>query len=352
MPIPTKDYCRNGTDRPARFAAFRVIDTSYKQIGRHSICVSILVPKFIRAGKRPLIVRWHGGYLVSGSRLLPEWFPKWLLEYAVARGAIILSPDYRLLPEATGQDILNDMRDFWKWVQRTLTHVLPRTSGPRRIAPDLTNILCTGESAGGYLAIQSLLHLCRQALFPSLDRLYKPIVMRALILGFPSLDLRSPWFSKAGPKSIMNSEPWGDVKILQEHMLNLPHGEVVTSDPTRKRIELARIIIQHGQMTRLLGNRTELFPLECLGILQMFLNQAPNGRHPFIWIYHGDKDTAVPFDGTKRFVSQIHHEVPQVQIKLSIGQGMEHGYDTALGMDEGWVRQGLQIIDRYWGGDG
>lgn len=44
---------------------FDIIQTNYKSIGDHGIRADILIPQTEYAGARPLIVRIHGGGLVS-----------------------------------------------------------------------------------------------------------------------------------------------------------------------------------------------------------------------------------------------------------------------------------------------
>jgi cephalosporin-C deacetylase-like acetyl esterase len=47
-----------------RFDSFDAFRTSYKKIGDHEIEVGILVPKDIKPGKTPVMVKFHGGGLV------------------------------------------------------------------------------------------------------------------------------------------------------------------------------------------------------------------------------------------------------------------------------------------------
>jgi hypothetical protein len=37
------------------------------------------------------------------------------MKYSILHSAIIVSPDYRMLPEANGLDIMKDLSDFWEW---------------------------------------------------------------------------------------------------------------------------------------------------------------------------------------------------------------------------------------------
>ena len=57
---------------PAKFSPFHIHSTSYKTVNEHKIGVDVLVPKDLKPGSRkcPLMVRFHGGFLVgnlSGS---------------------------------------------------------------------------------------------------------------------------------------------------------------------------------------------------------------------------------------------------------------------------------------------
>jgi cephalosporin-C deacetylase-like acetyl esterase len=53
------------TTAATRFDSFNLYRTSYKKLGDHEIEVNVLVPKGMKAGKHPLMVKWHGGGLVS-----------------------------------------------------------------------------------------------------------------------------------------------------------------------------------------------------------------------------------------------------------------------------------------------
>lgn len=50
-----------------KIAGFNLIQTSYKQVGNHAIRADLLVPQ-TASGKRPVIVRFHGGGLVRINR--------------------------------------------------------------------------------------------------------------------------------------------------------------------------------------------------------------------------------------------------------------------------------------------
>lgn len=62
-------------------------------------------------------------------------------------GAVIVSPNYRLLPEARGLDILEDMRAFWAWMDAgSAQRYLDGMDGSIKL--DASRTLLVGESAG------------------------------------------------------------------------------------------------------------------------------------------------------------------------------------------------------------
>jgi acetyl esterase/lipase len=113
----------------AKFDPFSITDVTYKTVNHVPIEASILIPKLItgeRPGKYPLVVRWHGGFWMTGHRLFADWFPSFVLEWALKHNAIVVTPDYRLLPEANGTDILNDMKDFFAWLRNPTARRISR----------------------------------------------------------------------------------------------------------------------------------------------------------------------------------------------------------------------------------
>lgn len=87
---------------------------------------------------------------MCGSCDFADWCPAWIIELALKHNAVLVQPDYRLLPEADGEQILDDMVDFWAWLGRDLPSIIQENG----IEVDMDRVLVSGESAGGYLALQ------------------------------------------------------------------------------------------------------------------------------------------------------------------------------------------------------
>ena len=147
------------------FDPFDIYRTSYQSCGI-DIGADILVPKKpSRISRRPVIVRIHGGFLVcvpspnsridfliflqvAGSSLFPAWFSHWILEFAQEQSAIIVSPNYRLLPEVKGNEIVQDMKNFWDWFNKEGPQQSLNSVGRPEIQLDPEQLLLIGESAG------------------------------------------------------------------------------------------------------------------------------------------------------------------------------------------------------------
>ena len=58
----------------SKFRAFNLVDVDYKEVNGTGVPASILIPKDIKSGKHPVLVRWHGGCFITGHRFYPEWY--------------------------------------------------------------------------------------------------------------------------------------------------------------------------------------------------------------------------------------------------------------------------------------
>ena len=89
----------------------------------------------------------HGGFLVTAHGLFAPFFPKWTDKLALDHSAIIVSPDYRLLPSKNGlADLLEDLEDGWSWTKSSL-NVFLKENAPGHEA-DFGHVLLAGGSAG------------------------------------------------------------------------------------------------------------------------------------------------------------------------------------------------------------
>lgn len=174
-----------------------------------------------------------------------------------------MSPDYRLRPEATFAEIVDDIRDFWVWVEDQLPKVLASASSPAEL--DINNIAVTGESAGGHLAAQSaLLAMTRNAL-------------RIVIPMYPALDLTG---ALEHTKREIEYRP---VSILEDYLANSKQ-KMLTRTRNGVRMDLACSMMQNDRLVDVTGPNAYLDPLQSL--------ESAGVQPPFL-LAHGKTDTSV-----------------------------------------------------------
>jgi acetyl esterase/lipase len=212
----------------ALYNQFHVITTTYKTVGTHSIEVDILIPKTSLgpsanvASSHPIIVKIHGGALITGSKSFLPWFGPWVLQLALAHNAVILVPNYRLIPEAKYYEVHSDIKDFSVWLRCSLPEFLesqPEPYGAVRVSS--TRILFTGDSAGGYLTLLAALH--------------QPVdSIRAAIAAYPSADLQDPKLNnaEAAQKSPAFGAPILPPTIIGDYIKTL--NLLLSTEKTRK----------------------------------------------------------------------------------------------------------------------
>lgn len=250
----------------------------------------------------------------------------WILDLALANDAILVMPDYRLMPEASGLDILQDVHSFFTWLlapENLQSHL------PGEISPDLNNILVTGESAGGWLAIQSAFHA--------------PNSIKAVIAHYPMLDLRDKYYTQDYEKHLFDPPiPQLDRSILRDFAANLRGNEVVTSAMPPARSEIFASMLQQGSFGKFFGDDSRLYPIEMLKLDRV-------ESVPPTWILHGKQDSAIPIDGTYRYVKVLKEKLADAKVHLSYREG-DHGFDNLppARLDEEWVKEGVAFINQYW----
>lgn len=252
---------------------FNITDTMYKTVGEHEIGVTILVPKTTPPGKRPVLVRFHGGAMTEGER--ESFLRPWILELVLKHHSILITPDYRLRPETDWEDIMDDIRDFWTWVENNLPIYLRENYGP--VEADLHDVAVTGESAGGYYTVQSgLLGMYRHG-------------FNVLVCGYPLIDVAEHL------RRLEASKEKIPLSVLESHMHNLTEQtRFLSRTPYGTRMRLAASMMMNGRFVDLSGKNAYLDPMTSL-------ESAP--PLPPIVLMHSREDESVSFTPQYIFVS-------------------------------------------------
>ncbi len=95
---------------------------------------------------QPVIVWFHGGGLTGGQKFIPAEL--------VERGYVVVAPNYRLIPDVTVTECIDDAAEAVNWVFRNID----------RYGGDPSKIFVSGHSAGGFLT--SMIGLDKSRLAP------------------------------------------------------------------------------------------------------------------------------------------------------------------------------------------
>jgi acetyl esterase/lipase len=259
---------------------------------------------------------------ILGDAIYPDWFQSWLRDYALHHNAVVVAPNHRLLPESTGLDVLSDINDFWSWLQTDLQPYLDKSAPGTKV--DMTKVLAAGESAGGYLAVQSALS-------------NPGGLIKAAIASFPVLDIKAPWFAEPYEK-VMLGAPMVPKEVLAGHLETMQQGKIVTAVTPPERIQLALSMVQQGLFPKLLGEDAVLYPMDRLDEV---------ADVPFILVTHGESDSAVPVEGSRAFVEKAEKKFGAGKVVLTVQPG-EHGFDDKETLDTPWLQKELVRVTKEW----
>ncbi|KAL6885686.1 Alpha/Beta hydrolase protein [Trichoderma evansii] len=250
----------------------------------HEIELDILYSKTLEASQTkdcpsPILLRFHGGGLVTGSSLYPAFFSLWMLQLIERHSAITVSPNYRLIPEATVQDVLDDVEDAWKWIHEDLASCIFLETG---IHVDVNRIMTRGDSVGGYLSLQvALSHLDK---------------IRAVTAAYPLIEGDSLFLTGENEKTVFGL-PMLKKDIITEHML-------------QKKLDRRRKSSQQILLKKFCPrDRRNYHPLLRLDDGDTF----PRGG---VAIWQGTEDSAVPREGLLKLEAKLKES--DLELKFEI----------------------------------
>lgn len=301
-------------------------DVVYKTVNNASIEAAIFVPRSILNNKHgkpaPVVVHFHGGGLIVGTNPEPAFFGNWITTLPKTYNAIIVSPAYRLAPEAKAYQILEDIRDFWTWLHGPSF----RSSLPSNVSPDLNKILAVGESAGGYLSIESAL-------------LFNPAAkIKAVIAQYPG-----GWIDVKGFNPTPEVVDPALNAFVDDYLRTISPGkDVRTQTPWPEKSDLFNAIFATGRLAEAYGTAEE----RTNTTLGYALKQA-KGPVPPIWVVQGDRDALVPKPTTDEVIARIKQAHPRTEIKYTVHKG-DHGFDSFYCLDKPFITEGVEFVQKYW----
>ncbi|KAF2850391.1 alpha/beta-hydrolase [Plenodomus tracheiphilus IPT5] len=308
------------TTPATRFDSFNVYRTFYKTVGTHAIEVGLLVPKTLKPGKHPLLVKFHGGGLVTGDCLYPDWHSAFFVPFIHRTNCITVLPNYRLVPEHSGADILSDLDDFWTWFHSDKLSSFLKSQGVVANL-DYDHVLVSGDSAGGYMTLMSGLTQPKGSI-------------KALLAQYPMTDSL-----RRDPTAELYGQPTPPPTVVDKYTAGIKPGTVISSAVPPARMDISYALSAYGRYLEFFGSDKSMWPL--------YLVETKDYLPP-TWIVHGDADTAVSIEDSRAFVNKAR-KLGGAEVELVVRPGEEHGFDAAVKeVEEEWLKEGLRWVEDKW----
>jgi acetyl esterase/lipase len=242
-----------------------------------------------------------------------------LVPFLIRNDAIAILPNYRLTPEHTGDEILEDIASLGTWLTSSLSTYL--ASKEPSIEPDLSKVLVSGESAGGWLALQSILSLPE-------DTFTACLLQYPVLSAFPT-----------HPDDIIMGEYIPSKEVLEDFLASIAPGTIISAARPPARDAVAPMLRAHGRWGEFFGTGKHLMPDTQIEYAKFFIPT---------YILHGRDDTNVPVKWTEKFVDRARQLFPETRFELATPPG-EHGFDGNIyEEEEPWLAALLRRVEEDW----
>ncbi|KAK0546139.1 hypothetical protein OC846_005068 [Tilletia horrida] len=267
-------------------------------------------PSATPANPAPVLLWWHGGALVQGSRkgLAPHF-----RQAPQLHNICVVAPDYRLAPQVRFPTILTDVVDALNYL------ATPAFAEATDGKVDTSRIILAGSSAGGWLALLAGTGI-------AVENLHVRERIKAIAAIYPMSTLNdSFWTTKQRPLSYAEN---GRIYEAREQAGALDEeGPIVTSvtlDSPRGAFFM--YITQEAILPELLLKGTNLDAAH-FGVPDGLRAGLVESMPP-TFIIHGDADDKVPIRQATQVVDAAH-EAGFKDVIFETAAGQNHMYDLA-----------------------
>lgn len=165
-------------------------DIAYIDDGNRYHRLDVYYPQNLKADdKLPVVIDIHGGGWMYAEKNLNEYYCKAIAD----RGYVVFNVSYRLVPDVTVNEQLQDVASALKWIQENMSNY----------PCDTEHIMLTGDSAGGQLAAYSAVLLQSAELRDIFNTVDAGMKVDALVLTSPVP------YMKDGALSVYTKLLWG-----------------------------------------------------------------------------------------------------------------------------------------------
>lgn len=168
-----------------------IADIPYVDDGNHYHMLDVMYPSNVKEGdKLPVIIDIHGGGWMYADKDLNDYYCMSLAD----RGYVVFNVSYRLVPDVTVNEQIQDCALALKWIS---DHMADYPCDP-------SNIMLTGDSAGGQLSAYSTVIMQSPELQKTFDTVNPNMDITALVLTSPVAFMKD-----GGAFSIYTKLLWG-----------------------------------------------------------------------------------------------------------------------------------------------
>jgi acetyl esterase/lipase len=201
----------------------QISDISYINDSNHYHMLDVMYPDSTAdTDKLPVIIDIHGGGWMYADKDLNDYYCMALAE----RGYVVFNISYRLAPDVTVDEQLQDIANALKWIEENM----------QNYPCDTENIMLTGDSAGGQLAVYSAVLLQSPELRNIFGTVNVDMDLTALVLTSPVAYMKN-----GGYLSLYTKPLWGtdykskatydymDLDEIIDYADNMPPTYLITS---------------------------------------------------------------------------------------------------------------------------
>lgn len=167
-----------------------------------------------------------------------------------------------------------------------------------------------------------------------------------MIALYPMIDMQSAHYTEPYQKPIVGISNYPRETADSFISATAGNSAITEADPPT-RLDSAIAVVQNCRFLDILGREPELFVLE--RIEAGLLHQREPGKPllPPLFLLHGENDTAVPVDGTRKLVNILQRSHPDTKLHMAIRPG-DHGFDFSATTQDVWLREGLDFVTGPW----
>ena len=286
---------------------------TYKTVG--TLPIKADVYRTDDRAEQPVVVWIHGGALINGHR---ESIPARLKNPLLEAGCVLVSIDYRLAPETKLAEIVEDLKDAFRWI---------REQGPALFGADPRRIAVAGGSAGGYLTLVS-----------GFRARPRPV---ALVSFWGYGDLVGPCYSTPSPHPRHHK-----IKLTREEAFQQVAGSPISDARKREGNGGAfyQFCRQQGLWPKAISGWDPHTQAEEFVPYMPVRNVTPD--FPPTLLLHGEQDTDVPCEQSRMMAAELRRN--NVAHRLITFPQAEHGLAGAAPAEiEGAYRMAVQFLGEH-----